>query len=461
MKIHKNLIPVSISLVLLFFFTACSQTKKDDTPWVNMFDGSTLEGWSIIGGNATYEIVNGEVTGTSTPNTPNTFLRSDKNYGNFILELEYKVDPKLNSGIQIRSNSLANYQNGRVHGYQIEIDPSERAWSAGIYDEARRGWLNPLTHNPEAQKAFKQNEWNHYRIEAIGDTLKTWINGVPAGYVIDDMTATGFIGLQVHSIGNDKEKEGTQVTWRNLKIITENVEKYSQEMNLEPVITKNNLFGKEAEEGWQMLWDGKTTEGWKGAKLDGFPVSGWEIKDGVLSVLASGGGESDAGGDIVTKALYSDFELKLDFKITDVANSGIKYYVDTEINKGEGSSIGLEFQILDDAQHPDAKLGNHEGSRTIGSLYDLIQADTAKVVHPIGDWNQARIVSKNNHVEHWLNGRKVLEYERKSPAYLQLVKESKYKKWPNFGEAEQGRILLQDHGDFVSFRNIKIRSLKN
>jgi len=461
MKILKNLIPTSISLVLLFFFTACSQTKKDDTPWVNMFDGSTLEGWSIIGGNATYEIIDGEVTGTSTPNTPNTFLRSDKNYGDFILELEYKVDPKLNSGIQIRSNSLANYQNGRVHGYQIEIDPSERAWSAGIYDEARRGWLNPLTNNPKAQKAFKQNEWNHYRIEAIGDTLKTWINGVPASYLIDDMTATGFIGLQVHGIGDDTEKEGTQVTWKNLKIITENVQQYSQKINLEPVITKNNLFGKEAEEGWKLLWDGETTEGWKGAKLDNFPKSGWEIKDGILSVLASGGGESEAGGDIVTTALYSDFELKLDFKITAIANSGIKYYVDTEINKGEGSSIGLEFQILDDAQHPDAKLGNHEGSRTIGSLYDLIQADTAKVVHPIGEWNQARIVSKNNHVEHWLNGRKVLEYERNSPEYLQLVKESKYKKWPNFGEAEQGRILLQDHGDFVSFRNIKIRSLKN
>mgnify|MGYP000141359211 FL=1 len=144
-----------------------------------------------------------------------------------------------------------------------------------------------------------------------------------------------------------------------------------------------------------MLWDGKTTQGWKGAKLDGFPESGWEIKDGVLSVLASGGAESTAGGDIVTTDLYSDFELKLDFKITEGANSGIKYYVDTELNKGEGSSIGLEFQILDDERHPDAKLGNHEGSRTIGSLYDLIQADTNKVVHPIGQWNQASIFRKS------------------------------------------------------------------
>lgn len=449
-----------LTLIILVVLTSCSQTKKDNTPWIDLFDGETLTGWSIIGGKATYEVKNGAIVGTSTMNTPNTFLRSDKVYGDFILELDYKVDPKLNSGIQIRSNSITSYKNGRVHGYQIEIDPSERAWSAGIYDEARRGWLQTLDNNPNAQKAFKQNEWNHYRIEAIGDTLKTWINGVPASYLIDDMTATGFIGLQVHSIGKETEKNGTQVTWKNVKIITENVQKYSQKSSIAPVITKNNLFGKEVQEGWKMLWDGKTTEGWRGAKLEEFPKSGWQIENGILTVLSSGGAESEGGGDIVTAEKYGDFELKLDFKITEGANSGIKYYVDTELNQGAGSSIGLEFQILDDLRHPDAKLGSHDGSRTISSLYDLIQADTNKVVNPIGEWNQARIISKNNHVEHWLNGRKVLEYERKSPEYLKLVSESKYKKWPNFGEAEEGRILLQDHGDHVSFRNVKIRSFK-
>lgn len=461
MRFMKHIFTSTMLILFVFLISACNERKKDTFPWRNLFDGKTLNGWSVIGGNASYKVIDGSIVGTSTPNTPNTFLCSDEIYSDFILELDYKVDPKLNSGIQIRSNSIDSYRNAVVHGYQIEIDPSERAWSAGIYDEQRRGWLVPLTNNPTAQKAFKQNQWNHYRIEAIGDTMKTWINGVPAAYLIDDMTSEGFIGLQVHGIGTDREKEGTQVTWKNVKILTENIEKYSQKISIDPVITKNNLFGKETEEGWKMLWDGKTTNGWKGAKLDGFPETGWEIKDGVLSVLASGGGEAEAGGDIVTTDMYSDFELKLDFKITEGANSGIKYYVDTEINKGAGSSIGLEYQILDDKRHPDAKLGNHKGSRTVASLYDLIQADPDKVVHPIGQWNQARIVSKNNHVEHWLNGRKVLEYTRKSPEYLQLVNESKYKKWPNFGEADSGRILLQDHGDFVSFRNIKIRSLKN
>jgi len=364
----------------------------------------------------------------------------------------------MNSGIQIRSNSFPHYRNGRVHGYQVEIDPSDRAWSAGIYDEARRGWLNPLDGNSEAQKAFKQNQWNQYRIEAIGDTLKTWINGVPAAHLIDDKTASGFIALQVHSIGDDQEA-GTEIAWRNIKILTDSLQKYSKPTPLQPIVTKNQLTLDERKNGWKLLWDGQTTNGWRGAKLNDFPEKGWIIENGELTVLASGGSESAAGGDIVTTDTYGDFELMVDFKLTEGANSGIKYYVDTELNKGPGSSIGLEYQILDDAKHPDAKLGNHEGSRTLASLYDLIQADPDKPAHPIGEWNTARILSQDNNVEHWLNGSKVLQYERKSDAYRKLVSESKYEKWPDFGELDKGQILLQDHGDRVSFKNIKIRPI--
>lgn len=445
---------------LLILFSSCAKKGKDTTPWATLFDGETLNGWEQKGGEAHYEVRDGAIVGITMLNTPNSFLTSNKMYNDFILELNFKVDTSMNSGIQIRSNSFPHYKEGRVHGYQVEIDPSDRAWSGGIYDESRRGWLNPMTENPKAQKAFKKNDWNHYRIEAIGDTLKTWVNGIPAAHLVDEKTDSGFIALQVHSI-KEKTQEGTEIIWKDIKIITDSVAKYAIKSPLEPIITKNHLTIDEKKNEWKLLWDGETTSGWRGARLDEFPDQGWEIKDGVLTVLSSGGEESAAGGDIVTKDLYGDFELKVDFKLTEGANSGIKYYVDTDLNRGPGSSIGLEYQILDDERHPDAKLGNHQGSRTVSSLYDLIQADTSKPINPIGEWNMAHIISKDNHVEHWLNGVKVLEYERKSKEYKKLVSESKYVKWPNFGESDRGHILLQDHGDHVSFKNIKIKPINS
>lgn len=459
MKITMNKTVIAMSMTAAFIIS-CNQKEEDSAPWQPLIAENGLEGWSKKGGDAKYEVRDGAIVGTTVPNTPNTFLTTDATYRDFILELEYKVDSSMNSGIQVRSNSIPQYMDGRVHGYQVEIDPSERSWSGGIYDEGRRGWLFPMNGNPEAQKAFKQNEWNHYRIEALGDTIKTWVNGVPAAHLVDDLTPEGFIALQVHSIGEDKEP-GTEIQWRDIRIITDSVSKYSKPTALPAINTHNKLTPAEKDSGWQMLWDGSSTDGWRGARLDNFPSEGWEINDGILTVLASGGEESAAGGDIVTEETYGDFELKLDFKLTEGANSGIKYYVDTDINKGPGSSIGLEYQLLDDAVHPDAKLGNHEGSRTLASLYDLIAADSTKLVNPVGSWNHARIISKGNHVEHWLNGIKVLEYERKSDHFRKLVAESKYKVWPSFGEAEQGHILLQDHGDRVSFKNIKIKPISN
>jgi len=147
--------------------------------WTPLFDGTSLKGWTQRGGQASYKVEEGSIVGTAVPNTPNSFLCTERDYGDFILELEFRIDPTLNAGIQFRSQSLPDYKKGQVHGYQMEIDPSQRGWSGGIYDEGRRGWIFPLELLPEARYAFKQNEWNRYRIEAIGDSIRTWVNGIP------------------------------------------------------------------------------------------------------------------------------------------------------------------------------------------------------------------------------------------------------------------------------------------
>lgn len=446
----------SILFTLLFIFTVTLSAQN----WQPLFNGKNLNGWKKLNGKAEYKIVDGTIVGISKMGTPNTFLATKNNYGNFILEFDFKVDDGLNSGVQFRSLSLKDYDKGRVHGYQFEIDPSPRAWSGGVYDEARRGWLYPMTENPAAQNAFKNNQWNKARIEAIGNSIRTWVNGIECTNLWDDMTPEGFIALQVHSIGS-KEHEGKTVSWRDIRILTTDLDQYkTRDSGKAPLVNAitNTISPQEEKEGWKLLWDGATTNGWRGAKLNSFPQKGWVIEDGILKVMKSGGGESTNGGDIVTTRKYKNFILKADFKITEGANSGIKYFVNPDLNKGEGSAIGCEFQILDDDKHPDAKLGV-KGNRTIGSLYDLIPAVEDKPFKK-KEFNTAMIVVRGNKVEHWLNNKKIVEYERNSQMWNALVAYSKYRDWPNFGNAAEGNILLQDHGDEVWFKNIKIKELK-
>jgi len=199
-----------------------------DNGWINLFNGNNLDGWLQHGGKAKYRVENGQIVGSSVPGKENSFLCTDKDYSDFILELEFKVDPSLNSGVQIRSHCFGEAKMveltgkkikipaGRVHGYQVEIDPSSRAWTGGIYDEGRRGWLQDLKNNEPARKAFKQGEWNKFRIECRGDSIKTWLNGVAAADLKDSVTPSGFLGLQVHGVG--KRQEPLEVRFRNLCI---------------------------------------------------------------------------------------------------------------------------------------------------------------------------------------------------------------------------------------------------
>ena len=215
----------------------------------------------------------------------------------------------------------------------------------------------------------------------------------------------------------------------------------------------NQLTAKEKKEGWVLLFNGKNLDGWTSVGKDTPPAFGWVVEDGILNVRKQG---DKRGGDIITRDQYSDFDLKVDFRITQGANSGIKYFF-TKYEKG--GWLGLEYQILDDENHPDAKLGR-DGNRLEGGLYDMLPT-SPKQVNPIGEWNQARIVAKGTKVTHYLNGKKILSFDRSSEQYKKAWQLSKYKNSkPMFGDVKEGHILLQDHGDEVSFRNVKIKVFK-
>jgi hypothetical protein len=477
MKMFRFFSPAIAAMVLT------AATVYADDGWVNLFNGKNLDGWEEHSGKAKYTVEDGVLTGESVSGTGNSFLCTKKKYDNFELELEYKCDALLNSGVQIRSEVFPDvttnvihgkefhYAADRIHGYQCEIDMDAargRMWSAGIYDEARRGWLFPadgekgphgMAFSEQGRTVSKNGEWNTLRIVADGPSIKTWLNGVPRAEIFDSVTPEGVIALQVHGVGSDANKVGLKVSFRNIRLRKIDTE-------------DNTLTDQEKADGWKLLWDGKTTDGWHSPNTDKFPTQSWNIQDGILTVdqgLTNGEAESQSGGDIITHDRYSNFELSVDFNRSRGCNSGVKIFVQPNISPidkvtgqptGKGSAIGLEYQILDDDVHPDAKLGRN-GDRQLGALYDLIPCDPAKPLNPVGEWNRLRIISQGNHVEHWINGRKILEYDRGSDAFRAAVAASKFKNIPNFGEWTDGHILLQEHGSEASFRNVKIRVLPN
>jgi hypothetical protein len=422
----------------------------DSDEWRPLFDGTSLAGWRLINGTAPYEVIDAAIVGTTRAGTPNSFLATERTYGDFILEFEVRqsVGPT-NSGVQFRSQSKPDVMQGRVHGPQLELDPSERQWTGGLYDEAMRGWWYPGTLNPRPG-LYRFDAWNQVRIEAIGPSMRTWINGAATAHVIDASYKEGFIALQVHSI-EQPEEAGRKIQWRNLRIKEQSRPSPPGAEIFVRNTLPNELSEAERRQGWRLLWNGTSSAGWRSAKGDKFPPQGWQTMNGELVVAGN------RGGDIVTEELFGAFELQLEFKLTPGANSGIKYYV------GDDSSVALEYQLLDDDKHPDARQGV-DGNRTLASLYDLQPRNTPfkglGIVPKIGEWQHARVVARaDGKVEHWLNGIKVLEFTRGSADFRRRVAASKFKAIAKFGEAQRGRILLQDHGDAVHFRSLKIRSL--
>jgi len=456
MKISRLIVWAMAALCSL----SCMAQKQEWTPLIN---GKNLKDWKKLNGTADYTLEAGTITGISKTGSPNTFLATAKEYTNFILEYDVKMDEGLNSGVQLRSHSLPAYHEGRVHGLQVECEDSQRAWAGGLYDEDRRGWRYPLEYNPAAKTAFKKGEWNTYRVLAFNNHILTWVNGTACAHLIEESSETGFIALQVHAIGDNQALAGKKIQWRNIRIKEATEGDFQQLADTgapEVSYLRNQLTDRETRDGWQLLWDGVSNQGWRGARADGFPDKGWTIADGELKVMKSGGAESAHGGDIVTMRKFKNFILEVDFKITRGANSGIKYFVG---DYGGGDALGLEYQLLDDERHADAKQGK-DGNRTIASLYDIQPRGrlmtNVGIAPKVGEWQHARIVARaDGNIEHWLNGVNVLTFKRGSEDFKRRVAASKFKDIAGFGQLEQGRIRLQDHGDEVSFRSIKIRAL--
>ncbi len=271
-----------------------------DPAWEPLFDGRTLTGWVQRGGKAKYEVRDGAIVGITAPNTQNSFLCTARVFGDFILELEFKAHPELNSGVQVRGQSDPAYRDGRVHGYQVEIDPDVkrgRLWTGGLYDEARRGWLADLARNEAARHAFRGGEWNRLRVEARGPRIRTWINGVAAADVTDALDPEGFIGLQVHAVGT--RTEALEVAFRGIRIVD---------------------LGRRA---WLPMFDAKD--------LRRFRVTGgtWSVRDGVLT--GAGPGVLRHEGELAATT------ARLDYKLTGAASlrSGPR----ADLEAGDGKHI--------------------------------------------------------------------------------------------------------------------------
>lgn len=359
-----------VSLLLAMFQSTTSKAADETARWVSLFDGETLDGWEIKGGDATYEIRDEAIVGISRKGQPNSFLCAEQTFADFRLELEFKVDPNLNSGVQIRSAARQRGPREVVYGYQVEIDPSERAWSGGIYDESRRGWIFDLSDRPEARAAFKQNEWNHYKIEAIGDHIRTWINGVPAADLRDSQSLRGLIGLQVHGTNSD---EPLEVAWRNIRI--------------------QDLGAHE----WEPIFDGESLEGWTP-----LPGGEWSVEEGAIHGTSPS--SERRHGILLSNETYDDFTARLQFRVHS-GDSGFYFRaqrVDSPVSvKG--------FQVEIDTTYETGGLYETGGRAWV--VQHAPDKPHSNARYRVGEWNDLTLSAHGRNVVVQINGRRTAQLE--------------------------------------------------
>lgn len=399
---NRNLVRITVAFAL----SSCA-FSADAQKFVPLFDEKTLDGWEVCNGFATYRVEDGAIVGTTAEGSPNTFLCTKKEYGDFILEFETKTEPALNSGVQIRSHRYTRDETvsifdgkktvrrkqsaGRVYGYQVEISNEESGSSGGIYDEARRGWLHNVSSDPAARKAFKDNQWNHYRVAAIGDSIKTWVNGVPCADLVDPLDQAGFIALQVHQYKGEKP---AQVRWRNLRI---------QEL------------GRHV---WKPIWDGKTLNGW--IKSGG---GRWTVENGAIHA-ASAAGDPRAGF-LISEESFKDVTARVKFKMVK-GNSGFF------VRANKSTLAGYEVEIDD--------------TKGTGGLFEVggrrwVTGPEDNASCKPNDWNELTASVHGRRVVFHLNGLKTVDLPNDVQGSL------------------EGHLALQAHGrrdTEIWFKDIEI-----
>ena len=381
---------IRIALILVLISGAFAES-----PFQPLFNGKDLKGWKQCNGTASYKVEKGEIVGTTAEGSPNSFLCSDKEYGDFVLEYETKTDPALNSGVQIRAHRYAadtmvmtnngkqiverKHPAGRVYGYQVETATEASGASGGIYDEARRGWLHNIASDPVASKAFKDNQWNRYRVEANGDHIRVLLNGVPCADLVDSMDLTGFIGLQVHAYKGEKP---AQVRWRNIRI-------------------QDN--GRHV---WKPLFDG-TMKGWTKQG-----PGNWTIENGAFHAVSVPNEEKT--GFMVHERSFTDGTFRVRFKMEPAGNSNSGFFVRAD----PVTHAGYEVEI--DEQKGTGGLFEVGGRRWVDGPSD--NAAMRK-----NDWNELVASTHGNRIVFHLNGIKTLDL-------------------PNDAQGrKQGNVILQLH----------------
>ena len=351
-------------LLLMPLSFATAQSSQGE--WVSLFDGETLGGWTVKSGFAAYTVEDGCIVGTSRKGSPNTFLCTDKSYGDFEFEADFKVDPRMNSGIQFRSALRDGQYGGRVNGYQYEIDSSKRSWTAGVFDEGRRGWLANLKTNEKARSAFKKGEWNHCRIVARGNLLKTFINGASAANHRDSMTLSGFFALQVHGT---RSKIPLTARWKNLRI---------------------KEHGKAA---WHALPVSTAGKNWV--------ASGggqWTVTDGVIR--GSHEASDSTQGYLHSTKGRGDFVIR--FQVRPITgNSG--FFFHSELVRGGTRLKGLQVEI--------------DAAKGIGDLYHALGSKWVSRQDPrsclrnlkLGEWNSVVVSSVGTRVTVHVNDKMTVD----------------------------------------------------